>query len=37
MGEDWVRKAFESLDADIAAWQSGSMGNGRIVAVKEGQ
>jgi SAM-dependent methyltransferase len=37
MGEEWVRKAFESLDADIAAWQSGSMGCGRIVAMKEVQ
>lgn len=34
MGEDWVRKAHQSLDANIAQWQSGEMGDGRVVAVK---
>ncbi|HUT74822.1 MAG TPA: methyltransferase domain-containing protein [Armatimonadota bacterium] len=35
MGEEWVRWAYESLDADIALWRSGAAGSGRIIAVKE--
>jgi len=34
MGEEWVCRAYESLDADIAQWQSGDRGNARVVAVK---
>jgi hypothetical protein len=35
MGEEWVQRAYASLDADIALWRSGAAGNGRIIAVKE--
>jgi len=35
MGDEWLREAYRSLDADIAAWREGVTGNGRIVAMKE--
>ena len=35
MGSDWVHKAGASIEADIAAWCEGRMGNGRVVAAKE--
>jgi SAM-dependent methyltransferase len=34
MGDAWVEKAYQSLDADIGQWQSGEMGDGRVAAVK---
>ena len=34
MGDAWVGKAYQSLHTDIAQWQSGEMGDGRVVAVK---
>jgi len=34
LGEEWVKKAYQSIDEDIAAWREGRMGNARVVAVK---
>jgi len=33
-GHEWVRGARHSIEADIAEWTAGRMGNGRVVAVK---
>jgi len=35
LGDEWVRKAYQSMDEDIAAWREGRLGSGRVVAVKE--
>lgn len=35
LGDEWVKKAYQSIDEDIAAWREGRMANGRVVAVKE--
>jgi len=35
LGDEWVKKAYQSIDEDIAAWREGRLGNGRVVAVKE--
>jgi len=35
LGDDWVRWAYESLDADITAWRARRAGDGRIVAARE--
>jgi hypothetical protein len=35
MGDEWVARAYRSLDNDIAQWREGRMGCGRVVAVKE--
>jgi len=34
LGGEWVKKAYQSIDGDIAAWREGRIGNGRVVAVK---
>jgi SAM-dependent methyltransferase len=36
MGEEWVDKAYASIDADMEAWREARMGNGRVVGVKGG-
>lgn len=35
LGDDWVCTAQEEMQSDTEQWQSGEMGNGRIVAIKE--
>jgi len=35
LGDDWVRRAYEKMQSDIEQWQSASMGNGRMVAIKQ--
>jgi len=35
MGDAWVQQAYKNLDADIAQWRSGQVGNARIVAVRK--
>ena len=35
LGDEWVKKAYQSIDEDIAAWREGRLGSGRVVAVKE--
>lgn len=35
LGDEWVKKAYESIDEDSAAWREGRLGSGRVVAVKE--
>jgi SAM-dependent methyltransferase len=34
LGDDWVSRAQEEMQRDIQQWESGEMGNGRIVAIK---
>lgn len=34
LGHEWVKSAREGIEADIADWTAGRMGNGRVVAVK---
>ena len=35
LGDDWMSRAQEEMQTDIQQWQSGEMGNGRVVAIKE--
>jgi len=35
LGDEWVKKAYQSIDEDIATWREGRLGSGRVVAVKE--
>ena len=35
LGDEWVKKAYQSIDEDTAAWREGRLGSGRVVAVKE--
>ncbi|MBN1460872.1 MAG: methyltransferase domain-containing protein [Armatimonadetes bacterium] len=36
LGHEWVRSARHNIEADIADWTAGRMGNGRVVGVKKG-
>ncbi|UCC67125.1 MAG: methyltransferase domain-containing protein [Armatimonadota bacterium] len=35
LGDEWVKKVYQSIDEDVAAWREGRLGSGRVVAVKE--
>jgi ubiquinone/menaquinone biosynthesis C-methylase UbiE len=35
LGDEWVKKAYGSIDEDTAAWREERLGSGRVVAVKE--
>jgi ubiquinone/menaquinone biosynthesis C-methylase UbiE len=37
LGREWVMRARESIEADIADWTARRMGNGRVVGVKKEQ
>jgi hypothetical protein len=34
LGAEWVSTARANIEADIAHWREGRMGNGRVVAAK---